>query len=101
MATELRNDPAAMVLLLTVAVGDRLEVDGGNVWSIVPFSGERGREPVPLAVLDAIEEAGWLVHDAAGSHVTERGLYHLRRWGRSAFGKRWELVEGTFTNANG
>lgn len=89
-----RDHAGAMLMLLAVALGDVFEVRDDGVWLTIPGTNQRGAAPVPLVVLDAVEEAGYLTHNEHGTHCTERGLSALRRWGPRAFGRQsWRKLE--------
>lgn len=92
--TDVRDHIGAMLLLLSIALGDQFEVKGDDVWVTTPGSDRRAISPVPIEILEAIESRGYILHDDLGSHVTARGLATLRRWGPRAFGKQaWQAVE--------
>lgn len=102
---DLRSHGLAHALLYHLARGLVLEVRDGAVWLVDPAPPEGsaaadavGREPVPLAVLDAVEAAGWVAVDAAGCAITRKGLWHLDRWGYRRYTRAsWERERATFT----
>jgi hypothetical protein len=94
-------------LLLAVAVGQRLTPDAdGRLAIALPTcdpdadaaergeggsGGEGGEELVVIPSLEssltALEERGWVVIDAGGPVVTEKGEYALRRWMEKRYGR--------------
>jgi hypothetical protein len=94
-------------LLLAVAVGQRLTPDadgrlaialpacdpnagsGGGSGGVDGGEGEDELVVIPSleASLTALEERGWVVIDAGGPVVTEKGEYALRRWMEKRYGR--------------
>lgn len=78
------ND-GAMVLLLALQTGERLDVQDGQLALTLTEQNTR-IVGMPTDELDALENLGWVTITERGAEVTESGRYWLHRWMTRRYG---------------